>query len=138
MAYEQKTHPTDVPPTEFIDSLPTERRRAEGHALLALFREVTGEEPVMWGPTMVGFGEYSYVYRTGHSGTYFKAGFSPRKAAISLYGIQGFPRSEELLGKLGPHRTGVSCVYVTNLAKVDQEVLRELLAHAWAHDITTC
>lgn len=138
MAYEQKTRPTDVPVAEFLDALPTERRRAEGHALRALYEEVTGEPAVMWGPTMVGFGEYSYVYDSGHGGTYFRAGFSPRKAAISLYGLQDSPRCAELLARLGPHRTAVSCVYVTNLAKVDLEVLRELIADAWASDSSSC
>ena len=138
MAYQQKTHPTDVPPEEFLDAAPTERRRTEGHALLDLFRAATGAPAVMWGPTMVGFGEYSHVYDSGHGGTYFRLGFSPRKAAISLYGLQGFPRSDELLAKLGPRRTGAGCVYVTNLAKVDTGVLRELVEHAWAHETTAC
>lgn len=138
MAYEQKTRPTDVAPEDFLAGLETERRREEGRVLLDLFREATGERAVMWGPTMVGFGEYSYTYESGHSGTYFRLGFSPRKASISLYGLQGAPRSPELLAALGPHKEAVSCVYVTALRRIDLDVLRELVAHAWASDAASC
>lgn len=138
VAYEQKTHPTDVDPRDYVDSLPAERRRREGHAMLDLFGDVTGEPAVMWGPMMIGYGTYSYTYETGHSGTYFRLGFSPRASAISLYGLQGFARSADLLEALGPHREGKSCVYVTSLARVDTDVLRELVAQAWAAEPGEC
>lgn len=133
-----KTHETAVEPVSFVDSLPWPRRVAQGHQLLELFGEVTGEDPVMWGPLMIGYGQVHYRYATGREGDTFRMGFSPRKASISLYGVQNHPRSEELLAALGKHRTGASCVYVNQLEDIDVEVLRVLLAHAWESDLQAC
>ena len=128
----QKTLPTDVPVEDFLAGLDA-RRASEGGELVALFRDVTGEEPVMWGPSIIGFGEYEYTYAGGHSGVWPKAGFSPRKAELSLYGLQTADGASELLDRLGPHRRGVDCVYVRRLDAVDQDVLRELVALSWKH-----
>lgn len=138
MAYEPKTHRTDVDPAEYCRSLPTERRQREGARLLEIFGEVTGEEAVMWGPTMIGYGTYEYTYASGHSGTWFRAGFSPRKAAISLYGLQDSPESPQILERLGKHKLGKGCVYVNGLKDIDEDVLRELLAVSWAAEATGC
>lgn len=137
-AQDIKTQETDVAPTDFIDALPWPRRVAQGHALLRLFSEVTGEQPVMWGPSMIGYGQVHYRYATGREGDTFRIGFSPRKASLSLYGLQNHPRSEELLGRLGKHRTAVSCVYVNQLDDVDTDVLRELVTHAWESAPSAC
>lgn len=126
------TEATDADPAAFLESVPWPRRQAHGKQLLDLFSEVTGEGPAMWGPTMIGFGRYHYVYPTGREGDTMRVGFSPRKAALSLYGLQGHDGSEKLLARLGPHRLGAGCVYVTNLDRVDRGVLRELVALAWA------
>ncbi|MGY6499131.1 MAG: DUF1801 domain-containing protein [Microcella sp.] len=131
----QKTLPTDVPVDDFLAGLDA-RRAAEGHALVALFRDVTGEEPVMWGPSIIGFGEYEYTYASGHSGVWPKAGFSPRKAELSLYGLQTAEGSDALLERLGPHRRGADCVYVRRLEAIDLEVLRELVRRSWEHHST--
>lgn len=128
----QKTLPTNVPVDEFLDGLDA-RRAAEGRELVALFRDVTGVEPVMWGPSIIGFGEYTCHYASGHSGVWPRAGFSPRKAELSLYGLQTAPGSDELLDRLGPHRRGVDCVYVRRLEAIDTAVLRELVARSWEH-----
>lgn len=131
MAYEQKTHPTDVDPATYCAELPTTRRRAEGTRLLEIFGAATEATAVMWGPTMIGYGEYSYTYATGHSGTFFRTGFSPRKAALSLYGIQEADGAGALLDRLGKHRRSVGCVYVNGLADIDEGVLRELIELGW-------
>ncbi len=126
----QKTLPTAVPVDEFLATLDA-RRSAEGARLAELFREVTGAEPVMWGPTMVGFGEYAYRYASGHEGTWPRAAFSPRKAKLSFYGLQTHPDAAALLERLGPHSSGVDCVYVTRLDAIDLDVLGELVRLSW-------
>jgi len=126
----QKTLPTDVPVDEFLATLDP-RRSAEGSELVALFEEVTGAPAVMWGPSMIGFGTYAYRYASGHEGTWPRAGFSPRKAKLSLYGLQTHPDAPALLDRLGPHTTGVDCVYVTRLSQIDLDVLRELVVLSW-------
>lgn len=131
MAHEVKTAPTGEDPVAYCAALPTARRRAEGARLLALFGEATGAPPVMWGPSMIGYGSQDHTYASGRGGTWFRVGFSPRKAAISLYGLQDAPGAQALLDRLGKHRRAVGCVYVNGLADVDEEVLRALVAHAW-------
>ena len=126
-----KTQPTDVDPAAYCAGLPTARRREEGARLLALFGEATGAEAVVWGPSIVGYGEDPSPTPGGD--TWPRVGFSPRKASISLYGLQGAPGAEELLARLGKHRLGAGCVYVNGLADVDEEVLEALVALAWRH-----
>lgn len=136
MSYEVKTGPTDVDPARYCAELPTARRREEGSRLLALFGEVTGERAVMWGPSMVGYGTWEYRYASGHAGTWFRMGFSPRKAALSLYGLMDADGSETLLERLGKHRRGKSCLYVNGLKDVDEAVLRELAELNWRAEPT--
>lgn len=126
----QKTLPTEVPIDEYLATLDA-RRSAEGADLVALFEAVTGAPAVMWGPSMIGFGAYAYRYASGHEGIWPRAGFSPRKAKLSFYGLQTHPDAAVLLERLGPHTTGVDCVYVTRLAQLDLEVLRQLVALSW-------
>ena len=126
----QKTLPTEVPVAEFLSTVDA-RRSAEGTELVALFEEVTGAPAVMWGPSIVGFGTYAYRYASGHDGIWPRAGFSPRKAKLSLYWLQTHPDAPALLERLGPHSTGADCVYVTRLAQIDLDVLRELVALGW-------
>jgi hypothetical protein len=129
---EQKTKPTAESVDAFIDGVENVTRREDARTLLALMREVTGEEPRMWGPSMIGFGEYHYRYDSGHEGNSFRTGFSPRKTELSLYVMPGVGKYEHLLARLGRHRTGVSCLYVRRLADVDMAVLRELVEAGWA------
>lgn len=126
-----KTTVTDVDPRTFIDELPWPRRREHGRVLLEVFGRVTGAEPVMWGPTMVGYGEAHYVSPSGRQGDWFVVGFSPRKANLSLYGLQSGPGSEELLARLGKHRPGAGCVWINKPEDVDLEVLEELIRGGW-------
>lgn len=131
-----QTGPTNVDPKDFLDTLEP-RRAEEGLVLLDLMREVTGAEPVMWGPSMVGYGAMHYRSPSGASeGDWFRVGFSPRKAKLSLYGLQGHPRSEELLARIGAHTLGAGCVYATRLDRLDLDVLQELVAHAY-DDVTS-
>ena len=132
MGYEQKTHPTDVPVLEFLHSVEPARRRAQGLELLDMFREETGAEPGLWGPSIVGFGCVRYTYATGHSGEMIRVGFSPRKAALTLYGLTLYDSNADLLAKLGKHRIGKGCLYVNKLEDVDLDVLRQLIRRGWA------
>lgn len=130
---ENKTQPTDADVDAFIDAVENDRRREDSRALLDLMRDVTGEEPVMWGPSIVGFGQYHYRYESGREGDWFLAGFSPRKSNLVVYVMSGFPRHAELMEKLGKHRTGSSCLYVNKLDDVDLDVLRELVRRSVEH-----
>jgi hypothetical protein len=122
------TAPTGRPVEEFLATVPSERRRADARRLIALMREVTGEEPVMWGPSIIGFGRYHYRYDSGHEGDSSLAGFSPRKQHLVVYLIGGFEeRHAATLARLGPHKTGKGCLYLTSLDRVDLAVLRELI-----------
>ncbi len=128
-----KTRPTGEDVTAFLDSVPAERRRTEGHALRSLFERVTGEPATMWGPSMVGFGSQPYTNTLG-TNEWFVVGFSPRNAALTIYGIHdGYAAPDPLLDSLGPHTTGKSCVYVKRLDQIDQQVLEQLVRQAWEH-----
>ena len=130
--YEAKTKPTEVAPADYIAALEHPVRRADGQALLGLMSEITGEEARMWGPSIIGFGERSYRYESGHSGVTMKVGFSPRKANLVLYVLAFDPRVQaDTLARLGKHRRGVGCLYVTKLADIDMAVLTELIADSW-------
>lgn len=126
-----KTHETSVSPEEFIESLDSERRVQDGRQLLELFNRITGAEPVMWGPSMVGYGQVHYKYATGREGDTFKVGFSPRKAKLSLYGLTDHDAAPELLTRLGKHTVGASCLYVNKPADIDLDVLADLVEQAW-------
>ena len=125
MAYEQKTRPSDASVVEFLRSAEPARRRDDGLRLLDMFCEETGAEPRLWGPSIVGFGHERYTYATGHSGEMMRVGFSPRKAALTLYGLTLYGSNADLLARLGKHRVGKGCLYVTKLEDVDLDILRE-------------
>lgn len=122
-----KTAPTAVPVTDFIVSLEDERRRGEAGRLDAIFREATGFGPVMWGPTMIGHGRYHYRYASGREGEALATGFSPRKAAISIYIMPGYADFGQILQDPGKHRRGKACLYFNRLDDVDAGALRRLI-----------
>lgn len=130
---ENKTKATEQSVTAFLDAVADDARRRDAYAVLELMKEITDEEPKMWGPTMVGFGSYHYKYESGREGDMFVVGFSPRKANLTLYIVAGFTRYDALMQKLGKHKTGKSCLYVNKLADLDQAVLRELIAQSVAY-----
>ncbi len=120
-----KTKPTEVTVDDYIDALPVERRKNEAQTLRALYEKASGEPAVMWGPSIVGFGTYHYKYESGREGDAAVAGFSPRKGAISLYGIynSNCETLESLQADLGPVTAGVGCVYVKRLTDIDLAAL---------------
>jgi len=131
---ENKTQPTDASVENFLDAATPARRRDDGKTLDALFRAVTGASPVMWGPSIVGYGSFRYVSPANPRtrGDWPKAGFSPRKAQLSIYGLKDLPEGAALLPQLGTYTEGAGCVYVRKLDDIDLEVLRRLIAIAWS------
>lgn len=129
---DNKTKPTKVSVMAFLDSLPDAGRRADALVLIDMMQRATGEKPVMWGPSIIGFGSYHYRYDSGRECDSPVVGFSPRKAALVLYIVPGFTGAEPLLVKLGKHTTGKSCLYVKRLADVDPEILRQLVEQSVA------
>lgn len=123
---ENKTQPTTASLTDFLAGL-TPRRREEAETLIELMRSISGHEPVLWGPSIIGFGSVHYRYDSGREGDMPLLGFSPRKARLTIYFSEGFDRYGEQLARLGKHSTSVSCLYATKLADLDLEVLREVL-----------
>jgi hypothetical protein len=126
MAYEARTKPTEVSVADFIAAVDNPQRRADAVTLCALFEEISGEPPVMWGPSIIGFGRYHYRYDSGHEGEAPRLGFSPRKANMTVYMMPGFNGREDLLARIGKVRTSVSCLYINRLDKIDMAALREL------------
>ena len=122
-----KTVPTGASVEEFLAAVMPERRAAQARVLEGLFREMTGFEPVMWGPSIIGYGRYHYVYDSGREGDFLATGFSPRKANLSIYIMPGYQDYSSILARLGKHRTGRSCLYVNRLEDIDLEVLGELI-----------
>lgn len=114
-------------PRDFLMTVEHPTRRADGLALLDLFAEVSGFEPVMWGPSIIGYGRYHYKYDSGREGDFLATGFSPRKANLSIYIMPGYQDYSEIMDRLGKHKLGKSCLYVNKLADIDLDVLRELV-----------
>lgn len=126
------TEPTSVPVEAFLAAVEPARRRAEGEEVVRLIGEVTGVPPVMWGPSIIGWGTLHYRYASGREGDWMKVGFSPRKAQLTFYGLKDTPEGEDELANLGPHTTGAGCVYVKRLDQIDSEVLARLVEIAFA------
>lgn len=122
-----KTQPTTESFGAFAATLEPERRRRETGELDRLFREVSGYSPVMWGSSIVGYGRYHYRYASGREGDFLATGFSPRKAAISVYIMPGYGDYADILKDLGKHRLGKSCLYINKLADIDLSVLARLV-----------
>ena len=128
---ELKTRKNDASVEGFLEGTPDERKRADCYELLTLMREVTGDEPSMWGDSIVGFGAYKYKHRSGQSGEWFLTGFSPRKRNLTIYIMPGFDRYGDIMGRLGKYKNSVSCLYVNKLADIDLDALRELVKSSY-------
>lgn len=124
---ELKTKPTEQSVEAFLQGVDNEQKRQDCFTVLELMRRITGEEPKMWGSSMVGFGRYHYKYNSGHEGDSFLTGFSPRKQSLTLYITSGFEPFEPLLQKLGKHTTAKSCLYIKRLQDIDLPTLEELI-----------
>lgn len=125
---EAKTKPTQASVTEHLAKIEDPARRADCDVLVKLMRKITKQEPVLWGPSIVGFGSYKYTYESGHSGESCATGFAARKADISVYLVAAAPNQPELLSRLGKHKMGKACLYIRRLADVDLKVLEQLVA----------
>lgn len=128
-----KTQKNDASVEEFLNSVPEEKKREDSFAILKLMQDVTGEEPAMWGTSIIGFGSYRYKYASGREGEWFLSGFSPRKQSLTLYIMAGFDNYDSLLADLGKYTTGKSCLYIKKLEDVDIPTLRELVRQSAAH-----
>lgn len=128
---ENKTVANDGDVEAFIESIEDENKRNDARSIMKMMEEITGENPTMWGTSIVGFGSYHYVYASGRKGDFMMTGFSPRKRNTSIYVMPGFSEYGDLLSKLGRHKLGRSCLYVTKLSDVDEGVLRTIVERGY-------
>jgi hypothetical protein len=130
---ENKTQPTGADVDAFIATVEDPRRRDDARAVIELMSRVTGEPPVLWGSAIVGFGSQHYVGKSGREGDWMIVGLSPRKAALTIYGVYNDYAPDPLFEQLGPHTTGKGCLYLKRLSDVDPAVLETLIRNAWTH-----
>lgn len=130
---ELKTKPTPESVTAYLNGIEPEQKRQDSWQILELMQKATGQKPQMWGDTIVGFGSYHYKYASGREGDWFLTGFAPRKQNLTLYIMAGFDQYDELMEKLGKHKTGKSCLYINKLADIDLDVLENLLQQSVNH-----
>lgn len=130
---EAKTKPTAVSVKDFVAKVENPKRRAEAQTALSMYKAITGAEPRMWGPSIIGYGSYHYKYESGREGDMCAAGFSPRGSAMVFYVMGGVPDTDPLYARLGKHKMGKSCLYVNKLEDVDVGVLGQIIAKSWAY-----
>lgn len=128
-----KTTPTAQSVSAFLNGVADADQKRDAQVLVKLMTAATGEKPVMWGPSIVGFGAYRYRYESGREGEMCRIGFSPRKGATVIYMINGFADEAKLLAKLGKVKTGTSCLYIKRLADIDMPTLETLIARSVAY-----
>ena len=128
-----KTFKTDQDVTEFINSVADEKKRTDSFKLIDAMSDVTGFKPHMWGPSIIGFGNYHYKYQSGHEGDAPLAGFSPRKNAITVYLASTFPERDELLKQLGKYKLTVACIYIKTLDDINISVLKKMIIASARH-----
>ncbi len=128
-----KTVENDGSVDAFLNSVNDETKKADCLKVKAWMEEISGEPAKMWGKSIVGFGTYHYKYESGREGDFMKIGFSPRAQNLTLYIMPGFGRYDDLMEKLGKHKTGKSCLYVKKLADVDEAVLKALMAESYGY-----
>lgn len=133
-----KTQVTPVAVEEFLSTVTNERRLADARTIIAIMRRVSGVEPVMCGASIIGFGSYHYRYESGHEGDTLVIGLSPRSAAMSVYGLYNAYNPDPRFEKLGPHRAGKGCLYITRFEAIDHDLFETLVAEAWARQGSPC
>lgn len=126
-----KTMPTKIDPADYVAAVENDRRRADAEILLGLFARITGAEPKMWGPSIIGYGAYQYKYESGREGDSLIVGFSPRKANMVLYTMGSIAEDDPLRDRLGKHRCGKGCLYINRLDDVDLQVLEKIIVKSW-------
>ena len=134
---ELKTKPNDQSVEGFLNKVPDEKKRQDSFTILELMKQVTGDKPIMWGDSIIGFGTYKYKYASGRQGEWPVTGFSPRKQNLTIYIMSGFDEYDDLLTQLGKHSTGKSCLYIKKMEDIDQDVLRELISKSVEHMAAT-
>ncbi len=130
---ELKTKPNDASVREFLDTIEDEAKRDDCYEIMNMMQEVSGEEPKMWGSSIIGYGTYHYKYASGREGDWMRIGFSPRKLNITLYLLAGVERNAEILSRIGKYKNGKSCFYIKKLDDIDRKVLRELMTASLEH-----
>lgn len=129
---ENKTRPESTDVEGFLDGVDP-KRRDDARVLCALLAEITGQPPVVWGTSMIGFGSYHYRYASGREGDIFLTGFAPRKQNLTLYIVDGFERHAARLAQLGPHTLGKGCLYLKSLRDVDLAMLMAIVGESITH-----
>jgi hypothetical protein len=124
---ENKTQPTQVNVVDFVQSVENEQRKTDTLTLLDVFSQVTKQDAVLWGNSIIGYGRYTYQTADKKTHEFMRTGFSPRKQNMALYIMVGFTQFEEKLRSLGKFKTGKSCLYINKLADIDEQVMRELI-----------
>ena len=127
---ENKTRPTKVRVSDFLNAVENPQRRSDAKNVAAMMRRVTGKQATMWGPAIVGYGKYHYKYDSGREGDFMMVGFSPRKQNLAVYIMPGFENFPDLMKKLGKYKTGKSCLYINKLDDVDEKVLEKLVSES--------
>ncbi len=130
---ENKTRPNDASVISFLDKVEDEIQKQDSYTLIDIMKEISGEEPVMWGPSIIGFGSYHYKYDSGREGDMLLTGFSPRKRNLAVYIMAGFTKYEELMKELGKYTTGKSCLYIKRLSDINLDVLTKLINASYNH-----
>ena len=133
MSKSNKTTENDNSVEQFVSLIEDSEKREDSIRIIQMMKEISGEEPKMWGSSIIGFGKYHYKYDSGREGDFMKIGFSPRKQNLTLYIMPGFKRYEEILSQLGKHSIGKSCLYIKKLAYVDQRHLYELMKTSYEY-----
>jgi hypothetical protein len=129
-----KTKITSANVNDFLNSISDENKKKDGFTLLKIFEKITEEKAKMWGTSIIGFGQYHYKSeKSSQEGDWMLTGFSPRKSSLTLYIISGFEGTEELLAKLGKHKTSVGCLYINKLSDIDEEVLKVIIKRSYVH-----
>ncbi len=128
-----KTRPNNASVISFLDKVEDQVQKRDSYTLIDIMKEITGEEPVIWGSSIIGFGSYHYKYDSGREGDMMLTGFSPRKQNLSLFIMAGFTKYEKLMQKLGKYKTGKSCLYIKRLSDINMDVLTELIKASYNH-----
>lgn len=133
---QNKTRTTKASVEDFLNGVESEEKRNDSFKLLQIMKGISNEKPVLWGPSMIGFGSYHYKYESGREGDLFIIGFSPRKTALTVYIMPGFERFHELMKNLGKYKTGKSCLYIKRLSDIDMSVLKELIKASYQYMVS--
>lgn len=130
---QNKTVPNKLSPTKYLNAITQEQKRKDAKAISKMMAEITGEKPVMWGETIVGYGQYHYKYESGREGDMPKIGFSARKQSMTIYIMMGFDKLDNLIDKLGKCKTSKACLYFNKLSDVDDKILRTIIKKSYDH-----